>query len=293
MAFRFGGTMRLALFLVVVLLPTAVIADSRPMVPPVDERASPDHPGWSIDVVTGCWIWNPEPGDVDVFHWSGGCDATGKISGKGKLEWNYDGDQLDRYEGEYRAGKMEGIGTYFWANGKRYEGPWRAGERHGKGKYFWPDGKRFEGTWKNGSIEGPGVAIYPDGTRYDGVWKANAQNGQGTMTYANGNRYEGGWKDGAFDGYGTMTWSNGDRYQGYWRDGKSNGPGTEVFHTGNRYKGMWKNDRPHGRGEYWDGDDHYVGEWSDGCFLEGTAIFAIGRTLKECADAFDVNAEPK
>jgi hypothetical protein len=276
--------MRFVLTLFLVLLPVSALAGSRPMVPPVDERASPDHPGWSIDAETGCWIWNPEPASDDVFHWSGDCDVDGKASGKGTLEWRYGGDQLDRYEGEYRAGKAEGVGTYFWANGKRYEGTWKNGESHGQGKYFWPDGKRYEGEWKNGSIEGRGSVIYPDGGRYDGSWKNNAYNGQGIHIYANGNRYEGGWKDSQFDGYGTFEWSNGDRYEGYWRAGKSNGAGTEVFHTGSRYQGMWKDDLPHGTGEYWTGDNHYKGEWVNGCFRAGDNVFAIGRTFADCVE---------
>ena len=70
--------MRVALFLIFALLPVAVAADSRPPAPPADQQARPDHPGWSVDEATGCWIWNPEPGSDDVFHWSGGCDAEAR-----------------------------------------------------------------------------------------------------------------------------------------------------------------------------------------------------------------------
>jgi hypothetical protein len=162
--------MRFALTLVLCLIPTLLAAETRPPAPPADERAGPEHPGWSVAEETGCWIWNPEPGPDDVFHWSGGCDSDRKATGKGRLEWSYGGDQLDRYEGSYRAGRMDGAGTYFWANGKRYEGTWKDGEMHGKGKYFWPDGRRFEGNWVDDRPQGVGE-YWTNGQHYLGSWQ--------------------------------------------------------------------------------------------------------------------------
>mgnify|MGYP001131685251 CR=1 FL=1 len=37
----------------------------------------------------------------------------------------------DRYEGEWKNGKMHGKGVYVYANGDRYDGEWSEDKRHG------------------------------------------------------------------------------------------------------------------------------------------------------------------
>ncbi len=58
----------------------------------------------------------------------------------------------DRYEGQFKANKREGRGTYsFKASGHCYEGEWKGGLMHGKGKKFNPKTKvvYYEGEWYN------------------------------------------------------------------------------------------------------------------------------------------------
>ena len=35
----------------------------------------------------------------------------------------------DKYDGEWEANKMHGVGTYRWPNGRWRDGQWRNGER--------------------------------------------------------------------------------------------------------------------------------------------------------------------
>ncbi|MRR22815.1 hypothetical protein EG830_07530 [bacterium] len=42
---------------------------------------------------------------------------------------------IDWYNGEFKKGLPEGIGTYIWKNGDKYEGEWKKGLRDGTGKY--------------------------------------------------------------------------------------------------------------------------------------------------------------
>lgn len=39
----------------------------------------------------------------------------------------------DRYEGEWKDGRMHGKGAYHYSNGDKYEGEWKEDKRHGKG----------------------------------------------------------------------------------------------------------------------------------------------------------------
>jgi hypothetical protein len=39
------------------------------------------------------------------------------------------------YEGEWRGGKIEGVGKFRWANGDEYEGQWRDSKAEGRGVY--------------------------------------------------------------------------------------------------------------------------------------------------------------
>src|SRR5689334_2869249 len=83
------------------------LAQTRPA-PPTDEQlARPNHPGWSVDERTGCWIWNQSPQPGETVTWSGACSGDGRGLGPGIVEWNVDG-KVSRYEGDYLDGKEHG-----------------------------------------------------------------------------------------------------------------------------------------------------------------------------------------
>ena len=48
----------------------------------------------------------------------------------------------------------------FRVNGDRYEGEWRNGRMHGKGVKVMANGDVYNGTWENDKAEGNGVKVY-------------------------------------------------------------------------------------------------------------------------------------
>lgn len=49
----------------------------------------------------------------------------------------------ERYEGEYKNGKMHGFGTIFSPNGFLIQGMWNNGIRNGEESVIWLDGERY------------------------------------------------------------------------------------------------------------------------------------------------------
>ena len=121
----------------------------------------PFGPGWAIVANQACqyWFgWSPEP-DYTVT-WSGAC-VDGKISGEGRLVYEYIGGPFrggggkHAYEGGMRAGKEheQGTRTEFYNNKgwfKRYEGTWRDGDFHGRGTFYYRNGRSMSCDWVNG-----------------------------------------------------------------------------------------------------------------------------------------------
>ena len=70
---------------------------------------------------------------------------------------------------------MEGIGTYYWADGRKYQGEYKEDKEHGYGICIWPDGSKYSGGWYAGQKHGLGVYRRPgdDQSEY-GIW----ENGQ-------------------------------------------------------------------------------------------------------------------
>lgn len=106
-------------------------------------------PGWIADERTGCKVWNVQPLPGQSVNWSGGC-VNGLAQGTGVLQWWLAGKANGRYEGQYRAGKQNGRGTFTFASGNRYEGEWRDGKPDGQGTKTNTDGQVYSGTWIHG-----------------------------------------------------------------------------------------------------------------------------------------------
>ena len=174
-----------------------------------------------------CEVWNENPQAREKVSWSGDC-TDGKASGKGILVWEYigqGGTRMSTYDGEYRAGRMNGRGAYFDADGDRYDGEWLDGDEHGQGVWTWADGDRYEGGFKGGEYDGRGVRTWAGGGRYEGEWSEGAFSGNGVRTWADGDRYDGEWSEGKKQGQGVYAYSGGDQYDGEWREGKKTGAG--------------------------------------------------------------------
>lgn len=101
----------------------------------------------------------------------------------------------------------------------RYEGDWKNGRAEGKGVYYYNDGGKYEGEFKNDKKEGQGIYYYKNGDKYQGSWKNDQMEGKGVYYYSN-ERYEGDWKNNRCEGKGVYYFSNGDSQIGSYKNGK-------------------------------------------------------------------------
>lgn len=65
---------------------------------------------------------------------------------------------VDRYEGRFVKGYPHGKGKYEWSTGEYYEGDWKKGLRDGMGSYYFKYHGRdtvFAGIWENDKYIGP------------------------------------------------------------------------------------------------------------------------------------------
>lgn len=67
---------------------------------------------------------------------------------------------------------MEGVGVYFWADGRIYEGEYHNDKKCGYGLYSWTDGRRYEGWWNKGKQHGLGTYLDPKKEKIKyGLWE--------------------------------------------------------------------------------------------------------------------------
>ena len=94
-----------------------------------------------------CKVLLPEISGI----YEGKC-KKGLAHGKGKAVG------IDTYEGHFRKGLPNGIGTYTYSNGAKYVGEWIAGQREGEGKYTFKINDKDsiqDGLWEKGKYLGP------------------------------------------------------------------------------------------------------------------------------------------
>jgi hypothetical protein len=188
--------------------------------PPTDHLAAPGRPGWSVDIVSGCWLWNraPEPGET--VRWTGDC-PSGPAIGRGEAVWQIDGPSGPRTitdSGDFRDGRLEGRGKTVASTGAKYEGYWRDGRQDGQGVLIAADGSRYEGQFQAGKPNGAGRIIGRDAI-YEGHVRDSKPHGGGRIEYANGTWFAGNWRDGRADGYGEVFVPPDRSLRGVWHDG--------------------------------------------------------------------------
>ena len=69
-------------------------------------------------------------------------------NGHGIFSWTGN----EKYEGEWKDGKMDGYGFINFSDGINYEGEWKDGTRHGEGTFTSSDGIKWVGEFKNDRI---------------------------------------------------------------------------------------------------------------------------------------------
>jgi len=147
-----------------------------------------------------------------------------------------------RYEGDFKDGKINGLGVLYYENGDTYIGNWKNQVRQGKGRFRFVSGNEYLGEFERNQMQGYGTMTYSNGNRYEGEWVANQPYGKGTFELANGNKYVGYFVDGKFEGQGTMYYGDGSYYQGGWKANQRHGEGALILDDGRRLTGWWEED---------------------------------------------------
>jgi len=76
----------------------------------------------------------------------------------------------DKYDGEFKGGKFNGLGTYTYGNGNKYVGEFKDDNFNGQGTFTTATGDKYEGEYKNGLPDGQGTATYLNGKIESGTW---------------------------------------------------------------------------------------------------------------------------
>ena len=127
---------------------------------------------------------------------------------------------------------------------------WIVEQRNGCWVWDFAPGKNDVVTWTgpcapDGPATGEGVLEWKGNLRYYGPMKEGRKSGHGSQVSSEDDRYEGDYKDGVFFGHGVYTWPDGARYEGDW------------------------NNNPEGFGDFTFRNEHYRGQWKNGCFQRG------------------------
>jgi hypothetical protein len=205
-------------------------------------------------------------GDKFVGEWK-----DGKKNGQGTFYWIGDSQwKGDKYVGEYKDDRRNGQGTYSFSNGDKYVGEWKDNNRTGQGIYTYADGKRQEGIWENSNFIREAKVNLPNPSN-NRVTNAD----RSTMPTCPQLDYSKAYDLGI--GGKTEKWTNcsgrfdnkGEVLEGEWLNGLLHGRGTYIFSNGDKYVGEFKEGKKHGRGifyhledDQWKGDK-YVGDYKD------------------------------
>ncbi len=122
-------------------------------------------------------------------------------------DWN-DGD---KYEGNWKDGKQNAEGTYYYSNGAKYIWGWKLGKKDGEGVFVNANGKTFEGVWDAGK------KIYKTNSLYKewlvGTWKGtgyqtNGESWNAVLNYINSDEIKIDYPDFSSQGYLTFDQEN-------------------------------------------------------------------------------------
>jgi hypothetical protein len=83
---------------------------------------------------------------TDKIHYEGDF-YNDKMHGNGKIKFLREGKI---YQGNFKNGNIEGVGTIFWRNGDIYQGEVKFGKMHGKGVYRFKNGKTVKAVFSMG-----------------------------------------------------------------------------------------------------------------------------------------------
>lgn len=165
----------------------------------------------------------------------------------------------DHYQGQWKDGKMHGLGTYRYASGEVYDGSFQDSMRHGhgmlrSGKLNTSSPSVFIGQWLQDKKTGYGV--FDDitkGEKYMGMWQDHLRQGTGVVVTQFGLYYEGAFKDNKMMGTGILVSEDDTTYEGEFSDDWTlNGKGVLTMANGDYLEGSFN------------------GEWGSGLKVAGS-----------------------
>ncbi|KAL7369975.1 hypothetical protein ABVT39_015002 [Epinephelus coioides] len=212
----------------------------------------------------GRWLAG-KPNGRGVLKWPDGRIYTGTF--KNGLEDGFGEfvapnktlNKNDHYQGQWKDGKMHGLGTYRYASGEVYDGSFQDSMRHGhgmlrSGKLNTSSPSVFIGQWLQDKKTGYGV--FDDitkGEKYMGMWQDHLRQGTGVVVTQFGLYYEGAFKDNKMMGTGILVSEDDTTYEGEFSDDWTlNGKGVLTMANGDYLEGSFN------------------GEWGSGLKVAGS-----------------------
>lgn len=110
------------------------------------------------ETVEGCLFLNPKALANETASWTGSC-VDGKISGPGKLTYNYFRSGVPTSQeivGQAQKGKFEGPATFKSSYGTSFSGTFR-NNSFSKGRFTRRNGDWFEGKFRRDRASGRGI----------------------------------------------------------------------------------------------------------------------------------------
>jgi hypothetical protein len=150
----------------------------------------------------------------------------------------------DRYEGDFKDGLREGVGTYTYFKEEgpqnKYEGEWVQNKKHGIGKMIYGGVGEYFGRFENGKRHGEGVFKYKkNGNVYSGSWKYGVKHGHGEFIFEKTKmKIAGEWENGKII-KGKWIFPNGVYFEGPFVNNFPKGEGIWHFTNGNTVKGSF------------------------------------------------------
>jgi len=217
------------------------------------------------------------------------------------------------YRGEWKEGRMEGIGLYTLDKEKRemFVGTWVGDRKDGEGIFWYGDGRVNMQKWEQGNLieerDATPVEQYSAFMQtllidrhceaffrnlpldMSGLPAVDASAGKlfdkqiasRTYTYPSGATHDGEFLGNKRHGVGLWIHPSGDKYEGEFHYNKQQGWGQYTTRTGKHYKGGWKDGMMDGWGVYYFSDaldEHFVGPYvADQKHGVGVYTFASGQ----------------
>lgn len=249
--------MRATLLIIALMIGAVGLAQQTPQIPkaqtPVSTTStSTSNCDWG-DCDNGYGKKTYDNGDYIGF-WKGGLKH-----GYGSYYWTASEGQ---YIGRWTDDKMAGYGVYISKDNDNLRGQYRDGKMNGLGVTV-RDNKWTQGIFTNGDLTTK--YNYYDNNKTTGCTIGDCQNGYGRWEYSNGDNYIGFFKNGHLQ-QGSYNFSNGAKYSGEFNSSdQMHGMGRYWAKDGAYYGGEWAYGKFNGLGYYQKADgSKEVGVWSNG-----------------------------